>query len=244
MSVGKIRYHRMLAGQAAIRPYLPRTAYCTEKSVAQYLNRYSAVYIKPDGGGRGEGVIKAWKANSTYYYVKEKGHQQKARSVKELYAKLGLKRRPHVVQQAIDLARINGRPYDIRLMMMRDASKQWKVIGTVAKVAGPGSVISNIARGKGYTLPLDTALRESLGLSAAQMRQKKREMNHLASMCTRVYSKRRYDWQIGYDLAIDRKAKVWFIEMNPTVPAHRLFKKQPSIYREIKKLASFHKRKK
>lgn len=242
--MGKIDFHRMFHKVPQLRAYLPETVMCNETRLAVYLDRYPAIFIKPDEGGGGAGVIKAWKRRGLIYYVKEKGKQQSVNSVQALYQKLELKNRPHILQKGIDLARINGRPYDIRLMMMRDRLKRWTYVGMVAKVAGARSIITNVAMGKGYVMPIDKALRKSLGLSRATATEKKNELIRLARICTRVYSKSRYDWQIGYDLAIDRKGKVWFIESNPTVPAHGLFLKEPSIYRTIKQLAAFHKRKK
>lgn len=240
----KIRFHRMFQKVPQLRKYLPDTAICTEARLAVYLDRYPAVYIKPDGGGRGKGVIKAWKKEHSIYYVKEKGEVQSVGSVRALFQRLKLNKPTHIVQQAIDLARIEGRPYDIRLMMMRDRSKQWNYIGMVAKVAGTKSIITNVARGKGYVLPINRALHQSLGLSKLKIAEKKKEMIQLATLCTRIHSKSRYDWQIGYDIAVDRKGKVWFIETNPAVPAHSLFRSEPSVYRVIKQYAAFHKRKK
>ncbi|WP_079908787.1 YheC/YheD family protein [Paenibacillus sp. 32352] len=239
----KIRFHRMFQKVPQLRKYLPETALCNEARLADYLDRYPAVYIKPDGGGRGKGVIKAWKKGNLIYYVKVKGDVQSVNSVKELFLKLKLNKPVHIVQQAIDLARINGRPFDIRVMMMRDRQERWNYIGMVAKVAGTKSIITNVARGKGYVLPIDRALRESLGLSGSRIAKKKNEMIQVAELCTRTHSKSRYDWQIGYDIAIDRKGKVWFIETNPAVPAHNLFRSEPSVYRTMKQLAAFHKRK-
>jgi len=239
--LGKIHFHRMFQKVPQLRAYLPDTAMCDETRLAVYLDRFPAIFIKPDEGGGGSGVIKAWKKGALIYYVKEKGKQQSVNSVQALFQNLNLKERPHIIQKAIDLARIKGRPYDVRLMMMRDRSKRWTYIGMVAKVAGAQSIITNIAKGKGYVMPIDKALRKSLGLSLPGAAEKKNELIRLAKICTRVYSKSRYDWQIGYDLAIDRKGKVWFIESNPTVPAHGLFRKEPSVFQTIKQLAAFHK---
>nr|WP_274362938.1 MULTISPECIES: YheC/YheD family protein [unclassified Paenibacillus] len=231
-----MRFHRMLRKVPQIRAYLPHTAFCNERRLAEFLNRYPAVFIKPDGGERGIGVIKAWKEGSSISYIKVKGDPQTVGSVRELIQKLKLQR-PHIVQQAIDLAKIDGRPFDIRLMMMRNRSKRWTYIGMVAKVAGSKSVVTNVARSNGYVSPIDRALRLSLGLTGTRAEQKKREMIRLAERCNRVYSKTRYGWQLGYDLAIDNTGKVWFIELNPS-PAHSLFRKEPSAFRTIKRLAA------
>ncbi|MCD1257703.1 YheC/YheD family protein [Paenibacillus athensensis] len=242
--MSKINFHRTFKKVSQLRAYLPDTARGREPQIAWYLERYPAIFIKPNGGGRGIGVTKAWKKGALIYYVKEKGTPRTANSVRSLSKQLGLKKNPHIVQQAIHLAKVDGRPFDIRLMMMRDQLKRWKYIGMIAKVAGNQSVITNVARGKGYVMSIDHALQKSLGLTGARASEKKNEMIRLAKVCTRIYSKSRYDWQIGYDLAIDKDGKVWFIEINPTVPAHGLFRNETSTYRRIKQIAAFHKRQK
>ncbi len=184
--------------------------------------------------------MKVWKQGGRIFYVKEKGMPVSVDSAVALHRKLNIGNKLYMVQQGIDLATINGRPYDIRQMMMRDQFKRWKSIGMIAKVAGPRSVITNVARGKGYVLPIDKALKQSLGLSEAAAEKKKNEMIRLASLCTRIYNKIRYDWQIGYDIAVDRRGKVWLIETNPTVPSHALFRKMPKLYRTIKRFAAYH----
>ncbi|MDQ1913909.1 YheC/YheD family protein [Paenibacillus sp. GD4] len=241
--MGKIRFHRMFQREPKLRAYLPGTAICNPERLREYLQRYRTVFIKPDGGCRGIGIVKVWQGEDRISFVKIKGKPQSVSSIHALYKKLHLSRRPHIVQQAIQLAQINGRPFDIRVMMMRDQRNRWICIGMVAKVAGVDSVITNVARGKGSVMSINKALEKSLGLTGEQAARKKEELIRLASLCTRIYSRTRYEWQIGYDLALDRKAKVWFIESNPRVPAHNLFLKEPESYRKIKQLAAFHKSK-
>ncbi|HEX7056655.1 MAG TPA: YheC/YheD family protein [Bacilli bacterium] len=241
--MGKYSLYRLFNQVKEIRPYLPSTSICTLFTLAIYLHNFREVYIKPAGGGQGRGVTKAWRTNGRYYYVREKGDPVRCDTVAEMFRKLGLARKkPHIVQRGIQLARVNGRPFDVRVMMMRDRAKRWTYVGMLAKVAGRKSVITNVARGGGYVLPIDAALRQSLGLTGERAEQKKQEMIRLAQACNRAYSRVRYDWQIGYDLAIDRNGKVWFIETNPTIPAHGLFRKLPdqTMYRRIKELAAFH----
>jgi len=242
---GKYWFHRIFQKEPAIKGYLPSTAICTPSSLNTYLKKYSMVYIKPTGGGRGIGVIKAWRKRDQYFFVIEKGEKSSCDSVQKLYKKLKLaSKKTHIVQQGIKLAKLNGRPFDIRLMMMRNKDGKWSHIGMVAKVAGRKSIITNVARGKGYVTTVDEAMKKSLGLGRNKIASLKKEMIQLAHDCNRVYSKHRYDWQIGYDIAVDKNSKVWLIEANPSNPAHFLFKKYKETYRKIRKLAKYHSKKK
>lgn len=233
--MAKYHYYRVFRQDPVLRRHMPETAICSRKTLADYLNRHRAVYIKPDVGGRGEGVVHAWQtADGTIRYIVEKGQPRTCHSPSALWHQLGLSgKKKHVVQQALRLATYRGSKYDIRLMMIRDARRQWQYCGMLAKTAGPASIVTNIARGKGEVVPADRALGASHGPRGELLKQ---EMLRLARRCNRLFDRIRYEWQMGYDFAVDEAGKVWLIEANPGNPSHALFAKLPdqTLYRRIK----------
>nr|WP_052948008.1 YheC/YheD family protein [Aneurinibacillus tyrosinisolvens] len=242
--MGKFRQYKRFYQDLSIQPYLPDTALCNPAILESFLDKYHTVFIKPTGGGRGVGVTKAWKQNNQYAYVIERGQPVYCSSVPEMYQKLNLAaKKPHVVQRGIQLAQVQGRPYDMRLMMMRDTNKKWQYVAMLAKVAGVKSIITNVARGGGYTITVEEALNQSLNITGEKATKVKNEMIRLGHNCNRVYSRYRYDWQIGYDIAIDTNGKLWLIEANPRTPSHFLFArlKDKTQYRKIKRMAFLYK---
>lgn len=236
--MAKYPYHQLFKRDSKIRPHLPEMTICKPSTMASYLHKYRSVYIKPNVGGRGEGVIKAWKESNRYAYVIEKGHPNYCSSTSELYKELNLLHKQcYVIQRAIRLSEYRGRPYDVRLMMIRDRKRDWKYMGMLAKVAGRNSIISNVNRGGGYAVPLEKALRKS---HKGSQKRLENEMIRLGHRCNRMFDRLRYEWQMGYDMAIDRKGKVWLIEANPGNPSHALFAKlkNKTLYRKIKRTAS------
>ncbi|BCJ86738.1 YheC/YheD family protein [Effusibacillus dendaii] len=246
--MGKWGLYKFFKADTAVSRYLPPTAVLNCSTLQSFLSNHSAVYIKPANGSTGRGVIKVWKHNGRYAYVKEKGTQLQFSDLDSLYRKLraeqAVTKAIYIIQRAIPLAQIKGRPFDVRLMMMRNESGHWEYVGMAAKVAGPKSIITNVVRSKGYILSVDDALKQSLGLSSTEIDNIKRQMIHLGyKTCHRFDSYKRY-WQIGLDLAVDQNRKVWIIEQN-TGPAHFLFAKlkNPTAFRRIKQLAAFRRRK-
>jgi hypothetical protein len=239
--LGKWGCWRFFHKVPAIRPYLPQTGTLTLPALRTYLANSQAVYVKPSAGFGGRGITKVWRTKTGYAFVQERGVPMRTATVEELYRRLRANARPnitYIVQRGITLAEINGRPYDIRLMMMRVHGK-WQYVGMLAKVAGPNSVITNIGRGKGDVTDIDTALRRSLGLSDVQIERLKKEMIALGyQTCQRFDDWKRY-YQIGLDLAVDKNGKLWMIEEN-TRPAHSLFAKlkDKSMYNRIKQVVS------
>lgn len=243
--LGKWALWKFFAAVSSIRPHLPPTAIFNKTSLSLFLAKYGSVYIKPIPGQQGKGIVKAWKKGNRYWFVKERGQAVSSPSVDDLYHKIkatGLNV-SYIVQKSIDLAEIGGRPFDVRLMMMLDKPRQWKYIGMVAKVAGPSSVITNVARGRGYVLEVDEAIRRSLGANHEKIESIKKQMIQLGyKVCRRFDDYKKY-WQIGLDLAVDKQGRVWVIEEN-TGPAHSLFYKlkDKSTFRKIKQIAALYPR--
>lgn len=245
--MGKWLLWRFFASRPAIRPYLPATTIMTKSTLGSYLHKYKTVYVKPAAGQQGKGIIRAWESGDRYLFVKERGKAFSTSSLDILYRKI----KPsgitsvYIVQQAIHLAEVKNRPFDIRLMMMRNASGKWEYAGMLAKVAGPDSVITNLRRGGGYVTEVETALKCSLGLSQDKIDRLKREMITLGhATCARFDDYKRY-WQIGLDLAVDKNGRLWMIEEN-TGPAHSLFAKlkNKSMYRKIREFTALRRKNK
>lgn len=239
--LGKYLLWKYFSTVPSIRKYMPATKRLSYDSLQSFLNQYGAVYIKPTAGSQGRGVSKAWRDKDKFWFVQERGHARSFSNVKALYNHVqGIAgKRKYIVQQAIRLAKINGRPYDIRVMMMRGKDRKWTYVGMVAKVAGKDSVITNVARGKGYVIDVDTALQRSLGYGPQKIKQIKKQMSTLGYDVVHKFDQYKKYWHVGLDTAVDVNGKVWMIEQN-TNPAHSLFNKIPdkTIYRHIQELTA------
>jgi hypothetical protein len=236
--MGKWELHRFYSGDTIVRRHLPSTAVYGRASLRRFLGRYGSVYIKPNYEHQGVGIIKAWKTKSGgYTYVKVRGSAAAALpSTDALHRKLRVRSKPiSVVQEAIPLARAGGRPFDIRVMMMRLRGR-WTYAGMLAKVAGAGSVITNVRRGGGYVLTVPDALNKAgQGGSSGKMAN----LRTLSYRICRRFNRYKYTRQIGIDYGIDRSGKIWVIEVNFDFPSQELFAKlkDRSAYRKIKSIA-------
>lgn len=236
MASSKWSLHKFYDKDAFIRQFLPDTALLNQASLHQFLEKYSSVYIKPDTRHGGNGVILASKTENGYSFTAIKGRKAESESdihtVDELYRKV-VKRSiddRYIVQQAISLATINHRPYDIRSMMMRKPREKWTFYGYFAKVAGPVQIITNVCRSGGYVITIEEALRKSLNLTPAQIELKKQSMLELSHKISNRFNKYKASTtQIGIDFALDGKGKIWIIEVNFDLPDHsgNAFKELP-----------------
>ena len=237
--MGKWQLHRFYSGDNVVRRHLPPTALYSSASLRRFLDRYGSVYIKPNYEHQGIGIIKAWMTKTgTYTYVKVRGPAAAALpSVTALHRKLGIRRKPvFVVQKTVTLARTKGRPFDIRVMMMRHREK-WTYVGMLAKVAGRDSVITNVRRGGGYVQTVHEALRSA---GQKDLTSKEAQLRKLSYRICERFNRYKYTRQIGIDYGIDQSGKIWVIEVNFDYPSHALFAKlnDRTVYRKIKSIAS------
>jgi hypothetical protein len=234
--MGKWALWKFFASVSSIRPHLPPTKILTRSSLRTFLSNYPAVYVKPNYGQQGRSVIKVWKTGrGSYAFIRERGKAVHCGTTDEVYQKIKSKR-TQIVQASIDLARIRGRPFDVRVLMMRDGNGRWQYAGMLAKVAGPGWIITN-KRSHGSVLTVDEALQKSLQWDSLQIGKIKEQMIQLGhDICKRFDEYKRYR-QIGIDMGVDTNGKIWIIEEN-TGPGWTLFAKlkDRSMYHKIRSI--------
>ena len=192
------------------------------------LERYRLVYLKPTGGSLGLGIYRiAWHPRSGYWVRYRRGNRNRLLRFPRfsgLTAMLGLSRgklRHYIAQQGVRLIEIDGSPVDFRFHMHKNGDNQWVVSGIGCKRAGRGSVTTHLRAGGQILLP-EEALRRAFGEQGVRMLESaKQTAVRLAETIERKY--RRPLGEIGFDLGIDRKGKIWMFEANAK-PGRSIFK--------------------
>ncbi len=235
---GKHANIQVMGRDHSIRASLPETRIFTSKSFYEMLNRYVTVILKPNFGTGGAGVIKVSRLHDGKYSIhfgttKRVLKGQKAALV---YLRRFTTAKSYIVQRYISLAKVNGRPFDLRVMVQRKNGVPWTVTGKLAKVAGPNRIITNVARSNGYVLSAMNALTRTFSTkqSAAILENLDRICLHASRQLGMAYGRR----TLGFDMAVDQKGEIWVLEANPK-PAIAFFKrlKNKSYYRKILLLA-------
>ncbi|WP_411502069.1 YheC/YheD family protein [Brevibacillus centrosporus] len=215
VSESKLTKYYVLRASSALAGNLPRTKPFSKRSLYAFLDRYRKVIAKPASGSGGAGVMMISSKGSSSYHVQRGAIKRTIRGKKDTYhylrKKMGAR---YLVQRGISLARINGRPFDVRVMVQRRPGSQWVVTGMLAKVAGRGYIITNIKRSGGRVLPLRTAIRSSniRGASSNAVMARLRRISLLAA--SRLFTYYTSQNVFGFDMGIDSNGKVWIIEAN------------------------------
>lgn len=236
---GKWGLHTFYSKDPKIRRLLPKTLVLNRASLRRLIKHYGSVYIKPNMEHMGKGIMKVWKSKHKYNLVRVNKARKQYADIKRLVKKVKkiTRKKPHIVQKTIELAHYRGRPYDIRVMMMRNNQDKWSYTGMLAKVMGPSSIISNIRRGGGYATTVGQALKKSVAPLTKKRKKLKRKLIKTSYRICKRFNRYKYSSQIGIDFAVDKRGRLWLIEVNFDYPSHGLFARLPdkSMYRLIKR---------
>ncbi|MED1721934.1 YheC/YheD family protein [Brevibacillus parabrevis] len=240
ISSSKWSLHQFFSKSPYVRPYLPPTSLYQPALLEDYLGKYGTVYIKPTRTHMGKGIMRVWKTADGFSFVKERGEPVQAGSLSELKQQLARQctEKNYVIQKGLDLAELDGRPYDIRVMMMRNGLGKWQYAGMLAKVAGSDSVITNVARGGGYAVTVPYALTKSKAVEPEQVKAIVAKLIQVSHRVCAHFNKYRHSAQIGVDFAIDKQGQLSIIEVNYDFPSHALFAKlkDKTYFHNIKRL--------
>jgi glutathione synthase/RimK-type ligase-like ATP-grasp enzyme len=234
-SRGKLTKYKLLAKSSELVPSLPKTRSLSKNNFLSLIEKYGEVIVKPSGGWGGVGVISVSSKDHKIYEIHYEKNRETIIGHQSTYSFIAGKTKgtSHIVQRKIPLAKVKGRPFDVRVMVQKKKSSSWVVTGKLAKVAGSGYIITNIARSKGKVVPLTTAIRESNihGISASQVQSC---IDRIALKAAKQLQKYYRINTVGLDIGIDSKGKVWIIEPN-FKPDKSLFLKlkDKSMYRRI-----------
>ncbi|RNA66788.1 YheC/YheD family protein [Alteribacter keqinensis] len=211
-----------------------------KKDVFSALSAHKKIVLKPVRSVQGNGImfIKRKKRNEylVYYYRKNKSDTEvysviSRKKLAELLDTINFKRKPHLVQPWIRFLTYNKSPFDLRVHMHKD-DRSWMCAGIECRVAQKGEKITNISKG-GSVLSLSEALS-----SSSEVRRRALE-EEVVDVCLKICTTLETNYpsecfaDLGIDIAIDKRKKLHFIEVN-FHPQFKGFQKiSEEIYRKI-----------
>ncbi|AIQ70859.1 YheC/YheD family protein [Paenibacillus graminis] len=201
-----------LLSDPRIAGYIPGTMEYSAAGLLRMLGKYGTVVIKPIVGGGGFGVIKVFR-NSRGYGFTHMHSTRMYRNFSSMKRSLDLfkVKRKYLMQQGISLARIDGRPIDYRVKVVKNGT-HWEFRSMVGRVARPGLFVTNLCKG-GTMLSCREGLRRSL--PRVRTSAKKAEMRRLTLICIELLE-RHFPGigELGFDYAVDLRGKIWILEVN------------------------------
>ncbi|ACV61850.1 Glutathione synthase/Ribosomal protein S6 modification enzyme (glutaminyl transferase)-like protein [Desulfofarcimen acetoxidans DSM 771] len=219
----KWKMHTKLKSNQNFYRHLPDTARLTSPQILlSYLKKYCQVILKPVDLSRGRGVCVINEAGDesielsgcNYYDINsQKSTRISKQSIKSFLQRYKLLERNYIVQPYLKLARINGCPFDIRIVMQKNAREKWVCTGIECRLAGPGQYLTNISLG-GRALPIALAAELAFGPSISPVLFKKEVISIGSQFCGLMEEPGEHYAEFGIDLAVDTSRRFWFLEAN------------------------------
>ncbi|BCJ85735.1 YheC/YheD family endospore coat-associated protein [Effusibacillus dendaii] len=218
----KAQVQRWLTANEETRKSVPDTIiHRNLQQTADFVQRYKQVYIKPVHGSLGIGIIKLIQLSDGrfYYQIKTKKNEDVSGfgpSALKVLLKLQsrLKKKTYIVQEELSLKTLEGRPFDIRVVIQKDQSGTWRPTKSFCRIAQAGDITSNLSTG-GDAMPLSKMLNK-LYDNKEEYNRIRRKINYLAATVPNVIEKESglQLGEIGLDIGIDTQGNVWIIEVN------------------------------
>ncbi|MFC5447490.1 YheC/YheD family protein [Paenibacillus aestuarii] len=223
-----------LMKNSQINRNLPITMKLTKKSFLAMLTRFRTVYVKPNQGAFGVGVMQVQRiehGKSRIYRVHLGSQQKRFQSIENAYDYVLANRvnTDYLVQQGIDLLQWNKRPFDLRLMITKQKDTTWRNEGFVGRAAHPKKIVTNIRSG-GTAVSIEHLLAPYTNRATQQ--KIIRKLNILGARICKQLEKNYPGIQLfGIDMGMDKNLKPWVIEVN-TRPEKICWKCMRKLYKK------------
>lgn len=234
---------KILLQNRELQAIVPRTVRLNRITLMKMLHQYRMVYIKPNRGTHGKGVIRVEWSNGQYRFQVSKNmriYHSYSSMFEAIYKET--RGRKYLVQRGIHLLTYKGHRFDLRVMVQRNPKRLWETTGIIGRVAAPRKIVTNYHNG-GTLMSANRLL--SSHLSKTALMSKIRYLKKMGEKTGRIMYKAFPGVnEIGIDIGFDRSLTPWIIEVN-TRPDPYIFRKleNPAIFRKIKRYAQQYRRK-
>ncbi|MFC4098884.1 YheC/YheD family endospore coat-associated protein [Paenibacillus xanthanilyticus] len=214
--------------------HLPETVAYDPNTAVQMLLKHHTIYFKPVFGHQGKGVYRVdlkpeGEIHIGHHYfspqtiVNDVGAWQQS-----MEALLGST--PYIIQQGVDICKINGQTFDIRALVQRNERGAWSVTNLVSRIASRGSY--------------NTSIYEKACLSQ-EVLNRLYPLENVNGIIRSIYNlslrsaeiiDTETDYHMGefsVDIALDDNAHAWIIELNgkPQKELYQGIRKQTAVYK-------------
>lgn len=215
---GKWNTFKILANYPEVKKHLPETClYYHPLNLEEMLKKYQSVYIKASAGSMGRNIYKAQQA---YQGVVTVSYREKGRNCSDSLTYEGihgrlikgkLKGKKVIIQQGIDLACLEDKPFDVRLLVQKDHAGTWTIVDKSVRLAEPGSVVTNVSSGASVS-KFDDVIPQVFLKGHSKISQELELLTQ--SICRRLEESYGPQGELGIDMAVDKAGKLWLIEVN------------------------------
>jgi hypothetical protein len=211
---------------------VPETKLYSESMLKTMLNKYKMVYVKPNRGTGGKGIIRAEKLGPNSYKYQLNTSTRVFDSFDSMSNSISKKTKSekYVIQHGIHLLRHNNRLFDLRIMVQKNPKGKWETTGVIGRMGHLKKIVTNVCKG-GSSKPIEVLLKDHIPNILEYKKRLESLGYRAAKQLNKTFPRIK---ELGLDIGIDRNLQPWILEANPQ-PAIYGFKtlKDKSIYQKI-----------
>lgn len=208
----KQKMHQILSGSASASGHIPPTWDSCWYQLRRQLDTGHSMIMKPKIGSVGQGILKIVPLSKQRVLVTGQSTRELSRPALRKHLRTRMSSHRYLLQQCINLAQYEGRPFDLRVPVQRDGEGNWVVAGMVAKVATGHPFLTNLAQG-GHAMPGENAIKAAFAPSISAVLPE-RIIRLAFDVAQAVAGHYHYAADLGLDVGIDTDGKPWLIEVN------------------------------
>ncbi|MFW6006561.1 MAG: YheC/YheD family protein [Halanaerobiales bacterium] len=224
--LSKLELYNILKKKEEFKSFIPPTISINKINPAlKFINKYQKTILKPISSSRGRGIFVIEKKNDNSYTIYPYfNNKSQTINIEELKTTINniTSDRNYLIQKYLDLKTINSSLFDIRVVMQKISSENWKCTGVEVRKAGKKQKLTNLSRG-GTALTFSRALKSITSSSKKSIKLRNRILELAFKFCNIMEHTDENYYEFGLDIAYDQKDKLWFLEAN-FLPAFNGFK--------------------
>lgn len=230
--------YELFSEHPAMLTYLPETLEMSEENFQYFIDKYGECVAKQQIGQQGIGFYSISKPNRHIesYRVKFLNQTRLFYSAKDVCKFFASKKTPYIVQQKINLVRVNNGITDIRVILQELDNNKWVVTGKCVKIAPPKFVVTYTGQ-PGREVKTINCLNRAHGKTIYSTEELDDLLNLLAYTAIDILKPHLETHILGLDVGIDTDGRLWLIEAANTHPQLKMFTqlKNKEMYRNILK---------
>ncbi|MED1205736.1 YheC/YheD family protein [Heyndrickxia acidicola] len=215
-SIGnKMSVYKRIKEGGEYEPYLiPSETYKDFETFDIFANRFDKIVMKPVSGHQGGGILFIEREGKAEYKINENGETNiySEKALKKLLME-HTKEQEYLIQPFIMCKIKSGHVYDFRLHVQKNGEGRWVITSIYPRIGQLGTFTSNMSNG-GYTAYLKHFLKNEFGNKWFDVYQQLKwfSLNFPVHFET-LYKGDSFD-ELGIDIGVDQKRKLWIFEVN------------------------------
>jgi hypothetical protein len=212
----KRELYKIIGSHPATKDSLPDTSTLGYADLKRMLSQYGKVYVKPAASKAGQGILRVDRTDrGIHVHSQANGNRRTRRmTMLSLYRELqnSKKFQPYVLQRSIDLALIDGHPYDLRILSQKDRTGQWKITGIGARVAPANGIMTHVPNGGSIRSVQDVLKASFPDRADSIMASVERKVITIVKAIEE--NMKGTLGEVSLDLGVDKNGRIWFFEAN------------------------------